>query len=330
MALFLTPPQAWGQSSTLERWLRDEGRFSNSEIRELRAGSPVVRAVGPDDPRGMALLGAVRVATTPARMLALANRPADLFNTQSVLAAGEVHIPPRIGDFSPLAAPPSDIQELRTCTPGACKVKLPARAMQDLAPAARGPLDEAIARVTAHVRSMLFDYAEAFVRDGLAALPPYVDKPEPVTPLEALAPLRVLDQSFFAQSRSLTGHLRRFPRSDATGITDRLLWTVEDVGLRPTIRLLHVALTQPDDSPGVDVEVAVQQLYASHYLTASTTFLSLVIDTSVLDEPGRFLISLTRHRFDEEVDGMSRTALRRETIDDEGRRLLTLQQRLRP
>jgi len=331
VALLLVPFQpVQGQAPTLERWLRDEGGFSNSDLRDLRAGTPVVRAIGPDDPSGLALLGAVRVATTPARMLALANRPVELLSDRPVLAAGDIHIPPQVGDFSSLTVPASDIQELRGCTPGSCRVKLPGRAMQDLVPAARSPGTEAVAGVTAHFRSMLFDYAERFVRDGLAALPPYVDKAEETSPLEALAPLRVLDQSFFAQSTALASHLDRFPESTASGITDRLVWTVEDVGLRPTIRLLHLALTQPGDSPAVDVAVAIQQLYASHYLVASITFLSLVIDTSVLGEPARFLVMLTRHRFDEEVDGMSRTALRRGTVDDETRRLLSLQQRLRP
>ena len=324
------PTPGTAQEGTLERWLRDEGGFTNSNVRDLRSGSPVVRLVGPDGPRVIGFLGAVRVATTPAHLLALANRPADLLMDRSTMAVGEVDIPPRFGDFRDLRVPLSDVRELRVCSPGDCKVKLPSAAIQELVGLARAPNGEAVANVTAHVRSMLFDYADRFVREGLTGLPAYGDKPESVSPIESLAPLRALDGSLFGQSRVLTNHLRRYPESSASGVTDRLAWIIEDVGLRPTIRLLHLSLIQPPDVPAVDAIVGIEQLYASHYLAGSTTFLSLIVDTSITGEPARYLVMLTRYLFDEEVDGVGRAALRRSMLVDQNRRLLTLQQRLRP
>lgn len=326
----LVPSDAGGQVNALEGWLRQSGDFTNSDIRSLRTGSPVVRVVGPEAGDGLSLLGAVRVATTPAQFIALWNRPSEFFRDRSVLAVGEVHLPPRIDDFRELQVPESDLEELPACRPGSCRVKLAAEPMTVLPEAARRPRGDREAAVTAHFRSMLFGYADGFVRRGLAALPPYVDKTRPVSTAEALGPLRAMDASFFAQSGTLTRHLRTFPRSVAEGVTDRMAWTLEDVGVRPTIRLLHTALIQPPDAPAVDAQVAIQQLYASHYLLASTTYLSLVVDTSVAGEPARYLVLLSRYRFDEDVTGVSRTALTLRSVENQEARLLMLQQRLRP
>ncbi|NNM32451.1 MAG: hypothetical protein HKO53_05270, partial [Gemmatimonadetes bacterium] len=259
------------QSNTLEDWLRESGEFTNSDIRSLRTGAPVVRVVGPEGRDGLFLLGAVRVATTPAQLIALWNRPSEFFRGRSTLAVGEVHLPPRIDDFRDLRLPESDLQELPFCRPGSCRVKLAEGPMTTLSAASRRPPEDREAAVTARFRSMLFEYADDFVRRGLSALPPYVDKARPTSTVEALAPLRAMDTSFFAQSRVLTRHLRTFPRTLAEGVTDRMAWTLEDVGIRPTIRLLHTALIQPPDAPSVDALIAIQQLYASHYLLASTT-----------------------------------------------------------
>ena len=319
-----------GQTNSLEAWLRDSGEFSNSDMRSLRTGSPVVRVVGPDGRDGLFLLGAVRVATTPAQLIALWNRPSEFFRGRSTLAVGEVHLPPRIGDFRDLRVPDSDLRELSVCRPASCRIKLPEEAMGPLASAARQPRGDREAAVTARVRNMLFEYADDFVRSGLSALPPYADKDRPVSTLEAVGPLRTMDAEFFEQSRVLTSHLRSFPRSMGEGVTDRMAWTLEDVGIRPTIRLFHSALIQPPDAPAVDVLIAIQQLYASHYLLASTTYLSLVVDTSVAGEPARYLVLLSRYRFDGEVTGMSRTALTLRSVENQEDRLRRLQQRLRP
>lgn len=306
------------------------GDLANSDMRELRRGTPVVRLLMSSGGSELGVLGAVRVATTPAQLIALANRPADLLDDPTVLAVGEVHIPPRVQDFSRLRVPTADIRELRRCTPGNCKVKVARSFMEEMATVAQGARSEAEAAVTARVRSMLFDYSDRFVREGISGLPAAADKSTEISPARALAPLRVLDGTLFGQSQVLTDHMRRYPNSNASGITDRLAWTVEDVGLRPTIRLLHLALIQPPDVPAVDAIVGIEQLYASHYLLASTTFLSLVTDASVTGEPARYLILLTRYRFDQDVDGLSRTALDRTTVTEHRRKLLRLQQRLRP
>ena len=326
----IAPSRSEGQAHTLEEWLRDRGEFTNSDIRSLRAGSPVVRVVGEDRRDGLSLLGAVRVATVPSQLIALWNRPSEFFQGRSTLAVGEVRLPPRIDDFRDLRVPESDMGELPTCRPGSCRVKLAREPMGALSSAARRPREDREASVTAQFRSMLFDYADGFVRQGLGALPPYVDKSRPMSTLEALAPLRAMDASFFGQSRILTRHLRTFPRTPAEGVTDRMAWTLEDVGIRPTLRLFHTALIQPPDAPAVDALVAIQQLYASHYLLASTTYLSLVVDTSVAEEPARYLVLLSRYRFDDEVTGVRRTALTLRSVENQEGRLRMLQQRLRP
>ncbi|MDH3224763.1 MAG: hypothetical protein OEO23_13675, partial [Gemmatimonadota bacterium] len=311
-------------------WLRGEGGFTNSEMRSLRTGAPLVRIVDSESLATLSLLGAVRVATTPASVIALFNRPSEFLATPSTLAAGQVHIPPRIDDFRTIRLPPSDLPELAACRPGSCKVKLALGPMADLGEAARGPPIDREASVTARFRSMLFDYADSFVRQGLDGLPEYVDKARPLSTAAAMAPLRALDPSFFEQSRVLTRHLRAFPHSTAEGVTDRMAWTLEDVGLRPTVRLLHLALIQPPDAPSVDALIAIQQLYATHYLQASITYLSLVIDTSVAGEAARFLVLLSRFSFDGEVTGIRRSALVRSSVANQEARLRTLQQRLRP
>ncbi|MGI9625567.1 MAG: hypothetical protein ACR2QM_01915 [Longimicrobiales bacterium] len=324
------PASLSAQSQSLEGWLRNVGQLANSDMRELRRGTPVVQLLDSPDDSELGILGAVRVATTPAQLIALANRPAELLSDQTVVAVGEVHIPPRVQDFSRLQVPSADVRELGRCRPGSCKVKVAGPFMEGLAAAARRTRSESLAAVTARVRRMLFEYSDQFVVDGLSSLPAAVDKPTQTTPLEAAAPLRALYNTLFGQSQVLTNHMRRYPLSNAAGVTDRLAWTVEDVGLRTTIRLLHLTLIQPPDVPAVDAIVGIEQLYASHYLLASTTFLSLVTDASVTGEPARYLILMTRYRFDEEVDGMSRTALERSTATEHRRKLLRLQQRLRP
>ena len=88
--------------------------------------------------------------------------------------------------------------------------------------------------------------------------------------------------------------LRHGPRPPRPGVESFLYWSKERLGGRPTISVTHVAIVEPG---GVLPEViaAGQEIFATHYTTASLNITAIVRGT----QPGEhYLVYLNRSRVD--------------------------------
>jgi hypothetical protein len=293
--------------------LRSLAGFTDVEWAAVERGEAVSKLVD-TDAREVAVVGAVRITGRRDQLVA---RSRDLQTLKGAVVLD-------VGRFS--AVPdPSDLQrvtlderslDLRACQPGDCPVRLSAADVGRFQREVNWSAPDWRTQSMAVWRSVLATYARAYLAGGRSALPDYVNRRDPLSVASEVAQLAG-DYAFVGDySPAFHAYLKEFGSRLPAGAEQMLYWTREDFGIRPIVRISHQVIysTTPPATP-VTI-VAINQVYADHYLDASLT-VTLALDAgrdfymiSVSRARTRSLSGFLRRFARSAVQGRSRDAMR--------------------
>jgi len=272
--------------------LRDVARFTQADWTALQRGEAVAKVLD-TDAREIAVAGAVRIAGSRERLVERYREVETLKRSSVVLDVGRFAPAPRAADLS--SAPLEDYGlDVRKCRPGDCHVRLGAadiaRFQREVNWHGAGWRTES----AAVWRDVLAKYAAAYAAGGRKGLPEYVNKPEPLKVDDELS-LLLRKFTFVADySPEFYEYLQQLGRDAPSGAEQLLYWTKEDFGLRPILRISHQVIYRTSSRVPV-ILIAVNQIYADHYLDAAVS-LTLAVDAA--DEHGEafYMIAVNRAR----------------------------------
>lgn len=238
--------------------------LSAQELDRIARGEIVVRQIAAPDRDEIALLGAVSVASSRDVVAARAMQRFTYRSRDGRRAGGRFGSPPSLVDVRDLPVDPSDVDAVKTCRPGDCNVKLPARAMMLFQSSIDWNAPHPELAAAAIARARLVDYVARYRRVGDAALVEYDDQSTP-------APARVAAQTLLGETAVLRDEapalyefMRRYPAEAVSGIRDEIDWSIDQLpGLRPITSVTHIAAYEQPN--GEAVFIVGKQLYASHY-----------------------------------------------------------------
>jgi len=274
--------------------VRDLG-FTEGQLVLARNGQVVVRLLPAPSPKEVAVAGVTRIAVSRETFFDRYRDIERFKQHDAVKQLGRFSAPPAPADVAGLTFHPDLLDELRTCRPGDCKVKLPeawmTRFRQQVnwsAPTARSDAQDLF-------RSLLVGYVGGYQAGGAAALVEYADKQPPVKLAEQSTALIQHSACLTAVAPDFSRYLIAYPRVPLSGVESFLYWSQEQFGLRPVVSVTHVAIFQDPARPNLGIG-ASRQIYASHYFEASLG-LTIAVDDGEA-RPGIYLIYVNRTRAD--------------------------------
>jgi hypothetical protein len=333
-ALFLIDPASPGAQAPLipepanTILLRHAG-FTQGQLVLARNGRVVVRMLETQDPKEVAVAGVTRIAVTKEQFFARYRDIERFKQHEAVLQLGRFSQPPSAADLARLTFDDAMLDDLRTCRPGNCKVKLPAAWMTLFRE--RVNWSSATARHDAQVlfRTTLAAYVSDYEANGAGALVEYRDKEAPSRLAEHSTALIQHSPYLGAVSPDFTRWLIAYPRMSLPVADSFVYWSQEDFGLKPVVSLTHVSVYQDPAQPSVIIG-ASRQLYATHYFEASLG-LTFAIDDGDSTRPGIYLIYVNRTRADAMAGSfgrLRRSVVRGRTLDGVEDTLAALKRRL--
>jgi len=277
-----------------------QAAFTAEEFAALERGEVVVKPLPETDKREVAFCGVVRLQGAPATLLAAFKESLTRSGNQVIRAGGRIGTPPTPEDLQALTLEGRDIDGLKRCAAGDCKLKMPAAMFERLQREVDWAAPDYSASAERVFRLMLFDYLRDYLARGDAALVEEGDKRAGGARLgerqrPPLASLPYVNDS----APEFAAYLQNFPRVELTGVENSLHWSRIKVGFKPVTILTHTATytRQRDDAP--QILIATKQLYATHYFNSS---LSLTLLTSVAAAgdapPATYLLYANRSRAD--------------------------------
>ena len=291
----LGPARIEGQAAfppRLEEYLTKTVKLSADERATLQRGAPVAKLMEGDPAKEVGVLGVVWIAVPRARYVAALNDIERFESGGGFRATKKVSEPARIEDFAALVLPDDDVQDLRMCTVGDCELKASAEALARLKKEVNWSAPDTKAQLERLVRQMALDYVNAYRQGGNARLAVYRDSTNPTFVANEFRELLKGLPELASYLPDMRQYLLDYPKTPARPITSFIYWQEAEFGLKPTIRLNHVAIQEERDA----TIVASKQLYSSHYFWTALELRVLVPQAS--RGTGFWLVMVNRSRSD--------------------------------
>ena len=275
----------------LDRYLTKYAAFTPAQTADLTAGRSVTKLLDSDPSKEVAVLGAMWVNAPMAAYVSAVRDIERLESGENFLVTKKISDPPRLDDFAQMRVPDDDAEDLRTCRVGQCQIKLPQVAIDrvrrevDWSRPVRTDLDRI-------ARELALDYVKGYLEGGNDRLAVYRDAERPTFVATEFRSMIDRLPSLAEFLPDLKRYLLEFPKASLPNQESFVYWQQAKFGLKPTVRINHVVISQEADH----VVVASKMLYASHYFWTALEVRVLLADPA--RGPGFWFVTVSRSRSD--------------------------------
>jgi hypothetical protein len=263
-SLGLASPRTHGAAPLpprLDTYLTSEVALSSDARARLLAGAPVTKLLESDLSKEVAIFGGVWIDAPIERYLA-ATKDIERFESGGGFRfTTKLSSPPRLDDFAQLSLPADDVQDLRSCKITRCELKLSEDGIARVRRGIDWTRPDARDQVDRMARQVALEYVNSYLEGGNQRLATYRDEDRPTFVAAEFASMIERLPPLSDQMPALRRYLLDFPTATLPGSDSFLYWQEARFGLKPTIRINHVVISQ---SAG-DAVVASKMVYASHY-----------------------------------------------------------------
>ena len=277
--------------------LKQFAGFTDAELRAMERGEVVSKVLEAEDTE-VAVIGVIWIDASVERFVTLQKDIENFEASDAVLAIQKISTLPRLSDFSKLTFPTEDLDDLAECSVGDCPVKADDIAIDTLHAKVNWKAPDAHGMANRVIRQLLLDAMQEYIQGGNRALGAYRDKTRPLFIAKEFEGLIENSPYVLYYDPELHDYLARFPDSELEGVEDFFYWSKVKFGLKPVVRVSHVAIYPIERGPGAEYAIASKMLYASHYFHTGLELKYLVKDTAKPDGNGFYLISVNRSRSD--------------------------------
>jgi len=272
--------------------------LSDKDMANLARGRPVVKTLSSPTRREVATGGAIRIRGSIPCFVEQFLTLEGFRRSDFVQSIARFSYPPLLTDLDPLSPEPDDIDDLRKCKVGDCKVRLPAADIRRFqtevdwrAPDWRQAASELLKRT-------LFGYLTSYRAGGFDRLPAYDDDDKPLRVAEELRALIRQSPSPLDVDPGFREYMLQYPAGTLSGTEDFFYWSKESFGFKPIVGLNHVSVHR---GAGGLVSMAIIQIHTTHYIDGQVAAMTLLPVPG--DDQSFYWLYLNRARIDR-LDGI--------------------------
>ena len=276
----------------LERYMTDTVKLTAVERQRLMSGDAMTRLLPADESKEVAILGAVWISAPMHRYIEAVMDIESFEKGAGFKVTKKISSPPKLDDFRALRIPDEDLQDLRRCRVGACEVKVAESALKRFQSEINWSAPNAHAAAMAWLQQRALEYSTSYLKGGDAELAVYRDGSRPTFVAQEFREMTAAMPELSTHMPNTRQYLLDFPNVKMPEYTSFLYWQETEFGLKPVIRISHVAIRETAD----DAIVASKLIYASHYFWTGIELRALVPDPS--RGSGFWFVTVNRSRSD--------------------------------
>jgi len=274
----------------LESFFRQNIGLNEDQIAAIRSGQAVTNALPPRTPAEVLLFGAVYIHAAPETYFQFARNFDRLREVPGFLALGVFTDPPQLSDLKGFAFDSNDIQDLKSCEPGKCRIQMPATSIAGLQRSVNWSAPDVNEQVNLLLQKTALELVLAYQREGNEALGVYNDKRDPTAVPEQFAYLLSYDQALSEHEPDFYHYLLAYPHAKPANYEETFYWARVKFGLKPTLRIVHMVTMRGNPADPIACAIAQKQLYSSHYFETALDLSVCVREGHDPKQPGFYLI----------------------------------------
>jgi hypothetical protein len=235
--------------------------FAKDDFNALLQGEPIVKLMSATDHREIAVAGLVRLQVPAEIFLDSYQQNMTRKNDEAILQIGAFSDPPNLNDLDALTVDDRDIEDLKRCTVGDCRLKLSASMIERFQQEIDWQAPDYSINATKLYKQMLVEYIQNYLTRGDVALIHYDDKSETI---DLNKETRELLKNSSYQSIAGDSFRSTHPQKSSP-VESRIVWSKVKFGLKPVISINHILISKS----AAKILVVSKQLYANHYFESS-------------------------------------------------------------
>jgi len=292
------PNAALGQNSVSEfhKILVANATFNETDFAALRQGQTVVRLLPATDKREVAVCGLVSLGVTADMFLQSFRESMTKKSDPAILEIGRFSETPTLADLQTLSFEERDIEDLKLCVVGDCKLKLSRQMIERLQAEVNWQAPDYRIQATQLLKRMLSDYVSDYLARGDAALIEYSDKSTAIRLADEQRALMAASNYIGNELPDLRPHLKRFAQPEMSLVENAIVWSKIKFGLKPVIAFNHIRIYKRQRGSGPQILIAAKQIYANHYFDSSLALTAFVNFPG--GSPAAYLVYENRSRAD--------------------------------
>jgi hypothetical protein len=255
---------AQGNVAEFQKILGDKLVMDTSDFMSLEQGETVIRLLPALDKREIAMCGMVRLQAPAELFLESFRENMTRKSNAAILEIGRISNPPALNDLQGLTVEDRDVEDLRQCVVGDCRVKLSATMIGRLQKEVDWASENYRTQVTQILKEMLVGYVQDYLARGDAALIRYDDKSKSIQVADELREL-ITTSSFGSLFEDRNGILK----PELTLVDNGIVWSKIKFGLKPVLAINHILIYKRAQQDGAQVLIVSKQIYANHYFDSS-------------------------------------------------------------
>src|SRR6266498_593659 len=276
--------------------LHEKAAFNETDFAALGQGQAVVRLLPVRDKREVAVCGLVKLQVAADVFLKSFRESMTQKSNPAILEIGRFNDTPTANDLQTLTIEDRDLEDLKECVVGDCKLKLSAMMIERLRKEIDWEGPDYRIQATQLLKQILLDYVRDYLARGDAALIEYNDKSKEVRLAEEERALMAGSTYINNVLPEFRQHLRGSRKSELSIVESAIVWSKIKFGLKPVIAINHITVYEREQETGPQVVVTSKQIYANHYFDSS---LALTAFVNIADaSPGSYLFYENRSRAD--------------------------------
>lgn len=291
LLIFSFLPVACAQipAAKFEAILREYVAFGPEDSVDVEAGKIVVKLLPTNEKREIAVFGIARLEENPQPSMLRFRESLRPKNTETVLMSEKFSTPPSIEDLKSLTLERSDLEDLRSCRIGDCKVRVSTQLIEVLKEDPDWTSPDLQDRVTALFREDVLNFVVDYLHRGDEALARYGHAKHGVGLAEEHRYLLDKSPLIAFVSAELADYLRKFPGNKFLEVESTLRWSKVSFGLKPIVVVTHTVAHERREGTTPQFLIVTKQIYASRYIDASLA-LSLLVTVGSGERRREYLI----------------------------------------
>jgi hypothetical protein len=274
----------------------DKADFRESDLTALDQGEAVIKLLPARDKREIAMCGMVRLQAPAEMFLQSFRENMTRKSNPAILEIGSFRNPPSLEDLQGLTIEDRDIEDIRQCVVGDCRVKLSATMIERLQKEIDWAAPNYRLQLTRLLKQILVDYVRDYLARGDATLIEYDDKGKPIR--LANEQHELMASSSFDSLADTNEDTSTFSKPALAIVENAFVWSKVKFGLKPVIAINHIIIYRRSQNIGAQILIVSKQIYANHYFNASVAL------TAFLNVPGATPKSYLLYENRSRVDGL--------------------------
>lgn len=239
---------AQNSAAEFRKALSDRASFNETDFLALRQGQPVVKLLPARDKREVVVAGLTPLQAPAELFLQSFRESMTRKSNPAILEIGGFSSQPTIDDLQLLTFEDRDLEDLRECVVGDCRLKLSASMINRLHNEVDWSAPDYRAQATQVLKLMLLDYVRDYQARGDSALIEYHDKQTAVRLADEQRDLMAALSHDVLEE--IPQYLKSSPNAELRLIEHALVWSKIKFGLKPVIAINHITIYQREQKSG--------------------------------------------------------------------------------